>query len=239
MLDETLNRTKSFLPAGIVNFFRPAYHWSLAWLAAYHYRFPSRKIKVIAVTGTKGKSTTTEILNAMLEAAGHKTALSNTIRYKVGDQSQRNLFKMSMPGRFFAQKLIRQAVDAGCDYVIMEMTSQGALLYRHRFIELDTLVFTNLSPEHIEAHGSYENYREAKLAIARNMKYSHKPVRTIIVNTDDNEAQKFLNCPTEKKITYSIHDAEPYEIKKEGLEFSLDGQLVRSHLSVLFNLYNI
>jgi len=239
MLDDTLNKTKTLIPANILNFFRPAYHFTLAWLAAYHYRFPSREIKVIAVTGTKGKSSTVEILNAMLEKAGHKTALSNTIRYKVGDESHRNLFKMSMPGRFFAQKLIRQAIDAGCSHVIMEMTSQGALLYRHRFIELDTLIFTNLTPEHIEAHGSYENYRDSKLTIARNMSLSRKPLRTIIANADDKESDKFLEFPAEQKITYSIHDAEPYKTNENGLEFSLDGRIVRSRLRGLFNLYNI
>lgn len=239
MLDNTLLTIKRFIPGRIFGLLAPVYHWTLAWLAAYHYRFPSRKIKIIAVTGTKGKSTTTEILSAMLEKAGHRTALSNTIRYKIGDKSHRNLFKMSMPGRFFAQKMIRQAVEAGCDYVVMEMTSQGALLYRHRFIELDTLVFTNLSPEHIEAHGSYEKYRDSKLTIAKNMIRSRKPIRTIIVNTDDKEADKFLAEKAERKITYSIHDVEPYKINSDGLEFSLDGRLVRCRLPGLFNLYNI
>ncbi|MFA6295452.1 MAG: UDP-N-acetylmuramyl-tripeptide synthetase [Candidatus Paceibacterota bacterium] len=239
MLDKTLSTIRRVIPATIFNSLSPAYHWTLALCAAIIYRFPSRQIKVIAVTGTKGKSSTVEILNTILEEAGYKTALSNTIRYKVGNKSFSNLFKMSMPGRFFAQRLLRKAVDQGCHYMIMEITSQGALLYRHRFIELDALVFTNISPEHIEAHGSYENYLNSKVSVAKNMCHSRKPNRIIIANTDDKESEKFLNCMSDRKANYSIHDVEPYTIKKSGIDFSLDGQAVHSHLSGLFNLYNI
>ncbi len=166
MIDKMLDNTKRIIPSGIFSFFNPVYHWTLAFLSALWYRFPSRKIKVIAVTGTKGKSSTIEIINAILEEAGFKTALSNTIRFKIGNDSRPNLYKMSMPGRSFMQRFLREAVNAGCEYMIMEMTSQGALLYRHKFIELDALVFTNLSPEHIEAHGSFDNYVKSKLSIA-------------------------------------------------------------------------
>ncbi|MEA2715589.1 MAG: UDP-N-acetylmuramoyl-L-alanyl-D-glutamate--2,6-diaminopimelate ligase [Candidatus Parcubacteria bacterium] len=227
------------MPERLFALFQPAYHFTLAFLAALWFGFPSRDIKVIGVTGTKGKSSTVEILNAILEEAGFKTALSNTIRFKIGAGSSENLYKMSMPGRFFIQKLIRQAVQAGCEYFIVEITSQGALLYRHRFIELDTLVFTNLSPEHIEAHGSYENYAKAKLSVAKNMARSSKPRRTIIANADDKESGRFLDCRADRTITFGIHDTEPYVLKKEGLEFFFGGQKVHSPLRGLFNLYNI
>ncbi|MEI8327514.1 MAG: UDP-N-acetylmuramoyl-L-alanyl-D-glutamate--2,6-diaminopimelate ligase [Candidatus Taylorbacteria bacterium] len=240
MLDTFLGKIKrNIIPEKIFNFFQPIYHWTLSLLAAIWYRFPSRQIRVIAVTGTKGKSSTVEIINAIFEGAGYKTALSNTIRFKIDERSQPNLYKMSMPGRFSVQKLIRQAVNAGCHYIVIEMTSQGALLYRHRFIELDVLVFTNISPEHIEAHGSYENYLASKLRVAQNMAHSKKIERSIIVNADDPESDKFMACPAEKKISYSIHDADPYIIKKEGLDFTMGGRTIHSHLSGLFNLYNI
>ncbi|OHA17226.1 MAG: hypothetical protein A3C79_02800 [Candidatus Taylorbacteria bacterium RIFCSPHIGHO2_02_FULL_45_28] len=239
MLDTILVKIRTKVPAKFFSFFQPAYHWTLAFLAALWYRFPSRKIKVIGVTGTKGKSSTVEILNAILEEAGYKTALSNTIRFKVGDISSENLFKMSMPGRFAIQKLIRKAVNNGCVYMIIEMTSQGALLHRHRFIELDALILTNVSPEHIEAHGSYENYINSKLSIARNMKHSGKKNRTFITNADDRESYRFAECQADQKMTYGLRDAEPYTIKKEGLEFNYKGRKVVSRLSGLFNLYNI
>ena len=233
------NLLRRLIPVGLFRRLQPWYHYGLTFLAAAWYGFPARKIKIIGVTGTKGKSSTTEILNALLEEAGYKTALSNTIRFKIADHATPNLFKMSMPGRFTMQRLLREAVTAGCQYFVAEITSQGSLLFRHRFIELDTLIFTNLSPEHIEAHGSYENYVQAKVNIARNMSRSSKPVKTIIVNADDSEASKFLACIADKHITYSARDASPYEIKDAGLTLTLDGQKVRSPLSGLFNLYNI
>jgi len=216
MLEDSLIKIKDFIPGPIFRFFQPAYHWTLSFLAALWYRFPSRQIKVIAVTGTKGKSTTTEILNAILEKAGYKTALSNTIRFKVGDKSERNLFKMSMPGRLTLQKLIRQAVNTGCEYFICEMTSQGSLLFRHKFIAIDTLIFTNLSPEHIEAHGSYEDYVNAKVAIARGLEHSGKKT-TLIVNADEKESVRFLACKADKKITYSLKDGFTYVTSLPGI----------------------
>lgn len=208
-MEKTLRFTEKLIPKKIYNFFQPIYHYKLALIGALFYIFPSRKIKVIAVTGTKGKSTTTEIINAILEKAGYKTALSNTIRYKVGNESTPNKFKMSMPGRFFIQKLIREAVNKKCDYIILEMTSQGTLQFRHNFIDLDALVFTNLSPEHIESHGSYEKYRDAKLKIAEALSRSNKRPRIIVANADDKEAEKFLSYEAEIKKTFSIKDNIP------------------------------
>lgn len=243
MLDDALSKMRRFVPGLIFNFLSPIYHWKLAFLGAFIYRFPSRKIKVIAVTGTKGKSSTVEILNAILEEAGWKTALTNTIRFKIGNESRPNLYKMSMPGRFFMQRFLRQAVNAKCDCAILEMTSQGSLTSRHKFIVLDTFVFTNISPEHIEAHGSYEKYVEAKVRIARDgLVKSRKSGRAIIANADDKESLRFLSCvegQEVKKIEYGLRDVEPYEIKKEGIDFTFNGKKANSPLSGLFNLYNI
>ena len=239
MLDTILSKIRRLIPGKLFKAFQPAYHWTLAFAAALFYGFPSKKIHVIAVTGTKGKSSTTEIINAIFEEAGYKTAVSNTIRFKVGNMSSDNLYKMSMPGRFFAQRLIRRAVKNKCDFLIMEMTSQGALLYRHKFIELDAFVFTNLSPEHIESHGSYENYRDAKVSIAKMLESSNKKDRTLIINADDKESPIFLECKADRKLTFTLKDFEPYQIKKEGLEFRLGNRTIDSRLSGLFNLYNI
>lgn len=239
MLEKISFLVRKFTPTKIFNIFNPVYHWILSFCSAVYYRFPSRKIKVIAVTGTKGKSSTVEILNAILEKAGYKTALSNTIRYKIGDISMPNLSKMSTPGRFFLQKLAHDAVKADCQYFIIEMTSQGALLYRHRFIELDTLIFTNLSPEHIEAHGSYEKYRASKLSIAHNMERSKKPIKTIIVNGDDKESAHFLACKADKKVSFSIKSVEPYSLSPSGIDFTFAGKTIHSNLQGQFNLYNI
>jgi UDP-N-acetylmuramoyl-L-alanyl-D-glutamate--2,6-diaminopimelate ligase len=241
-MEKILRTTEKFIPRPLYTFFQPVYHWKLAFLGALLYGFPSRKIKIIGVTGTKGKSSTVEIINAIFEEAGYKTALTNTIRFKIGTDSERNLFKMSMPGRFFIQQFIRKAVDAKCDYLIMEITSQGALLYRDRFIDLDTLVFTNLSPEHIEAHGSYEKYVEAKVGIARRMAGSKKKHRTVIINRDEKESIRFSEAAQHAHIDalqYGLEDLKPYEIKETGLTFTMNGEMAHSPLRSEFNLSNI
>lgn len=239
MIDSTLSTIRKFIPHKLYTFFQPAYHLTLAFCAGLVYRFPSRSIKVIAVTGTKGKSTTTEILNAILEEAGYTTAVANTIRHKIGNESSENMYKMSMPGRFFTQRFLRKAVQKKCDYAILEITSQGVLQYRHLFINLDAFIFTNISPEHIESHGSFENYLDAKVAIARTLKSSSKKNRVLIVNGDDAQASRFLECDADTKVTYRIDDVQPYEIQKEGIDFVYHTIKIHSPLSGLFNLYNI
>lgn len=178
------------------------YHYLWAFLSAVIYRFPSRELTVIGVTGTKGKTTTVELVSAVLEAAGFVTAISSSLRFKIAGRSEPNLLKMTMPGRFFLQRFLRRAVRSNCRFALIEMTSEGARQFRHRFIDLDYLIFTNLAPEHIESHGSYEKYREAKLDIAKQLERSAKPQTTIIVNADDKGAEQFLNIQAQRKIRY-------------------------------------
>src|SRR6185436_11487410 len=105
------------------------------------YNFPSQRLLVIGVTGTKGKSSTTELVNAILEEAGYKTALLNSIRIKILGDSKPNVMRMSMPGRFFIQRFLANALKENCNVAIIEMTSEGARQHRHRAIELDALIF--------------------------------------------------------------------------------------------------
>src|SRR3989338_1342492 len=165
---------EKIIPAALLERLLPFYHLSLAYMSAVFYRHPSRTLLVIGVTGTKGKSSTTEMLNAIFEEAGHTTAVLNSIRIKTGAKSEPNLMRMTMPGRFFIQKFLFTAVRAGCTVAVLEMTSQGAAQYRHRCIDLDALIFTNLAPEHIESHGSYEEYADAKFEIGRELVRSRK-----------------------------------------------------------------
>ncbi len=238
-LDATLRQIEKFIPHSIYKFFQPAYHYVIALTGALYYRFPARRLYVIGVTGTKGKSSTVEIINAILESAGYKTALSNTIRFKIGDESKPNMFKMSMPGRFFMQKFLSDAVGAGCTHAVVEITSEGARQFRHRYIDLDTFVFTNLAPEHIESHGSYEAYREAKLEILRNMLSSTKLIKTMVINADDTEGERFLRIPIENKVTYSLSDIEAFHEDREGVRFIYQRELFTSPLIGTFNAYNI
>src|SRR5580704_12406194 len=109
------------VPAPIFRNVLSWYHLSLAYLGAFFYDFPSKKLRVIAITGTKGKSSTSEMINAIFEENGERTALLNSIRFKTGADSQPNLLRMSMPGRFFIQNFLAGAVKAGCTTTILEM----------------------------------------------------------------------------------------------------------------------
>ncbi len=229
---------KKLIPKKLFWVVSPFYHFFLSWLGALIHQSPSRKIKVVAVTGTKGKSSVTEMVNAILEEAGFKTALANTIRFKIGEKSEPNLFKMTMPGRFFVQKFLRQAVKAKCGWAVLEITSEAAKQFRHRFIDFDALIFTNLSPEHIESHGSYEKYVAAKRAIGEALEKSPKGNRVIIVNADEKEAVKFLNLNVPRKVLYSLKNAEPYEIQDGKISFTFEGEKITPPLEGLFNIYN-
>ncbi len=237
-MESVLRVTKKLLPRKVVRFLQPLYHYLLALFGAVFYRFPSRHIKVVAVTGTKGKSSVVELVNAIFEEAGFKTAVLGTIRFKVGERSEPNLYKMTTPGRFFVQKFLRRAVDAGCQYAVIEVTSEAARQFRHKFIALDALIFTNLSPEHIESHGSYEKYVEAKLSIGKALEQSAKKNRTLVVNSDEKEAARFLSLRIPEKLSYHLKGAEPYEVGNGKISFTFDGEKITSQLEGVFNIYN-
>ena len=237
-MDSILHFIKKFIPKRLFNALAPTYHYLLAWGGALVFGSPSKKLVVIGVTGTKGKSSTTEILNAIFEAAGHKTILLNTIRWKVNEESKPNMRKMTIPGRFFIQRMLRRGLDQGCDTAIIELSSEAAKQYRHKFLYLDALIFTNLSPEHIEAHGSFEKYRAAKLALAESLPKGLKPRSIIIANQDDPESKHFLEVAAAERIPFSIKDAGPYTLALDHIFFNWHGTNITSPLRGLFNLYN-
>jgi UDP-N-acetylmuramoyl-L-alanyl-D-glutamate--2,6-diaminopimelate ligase len=239
-MDHLLYYFKKLIPESLFQKLQPMYHYFMAVAGAMLYNFPSRHIKVIVITGTKGKSSTTEIVNAVLEAAGKHTAVLSTIRFKIGDTSRPNKLKMTTPGRFFVQKFLRQAVNAKCEYAIVEMTSGAVLQYRHKFIDFDALLFLNISPEHIEQHGSFENYLAAKLELAKALNASPKKNKVLVVNGDDKESNKFISvAPTAEAKKFTLKQAEPYTLDHFGLYLSYRGRHMRSHLQGTFNISNI
>lgn len=238
-MEKILRTVERMIPRGLYRFFQPTYHLVLALCGALIYRFPARHITVILVTGTKGKSSVVEILNSILEAAGERTAILGTIRFKIDKRSERNLRKMTIPGRFFVQKFLRDSVRAGCSYAILEMTSEGAKQHRHRFIDQDALIFTNLSPEHIESHGSLEKYRDAKLSIGRSLARSHKPHKYMIANADDETGCMFLALPGVTPLPYSLKDGEPITLGRESLDVFFKGTRLHSPLFGKYNALNI
>lgn len=174
------------------------YHRALSWLAAVYYGNPSQKMIVIGVTGTNGKTTTSYLIAKALEASGKKAGCTTTAIFKIGDKEWLNDKKMTMLGRFALQKMLRQMVDAGCAYAVVETSSQGIVQHRHENIAYDVAVFTNLTPEHIEAHGSFENYKRAKIELFHHVArrapktINGSPIRKVIVlNTWSEHAKDF------------------------------------------------
>ena len=225
---------KKFIPSFLINF----YHFLLAFLGALIYQFPARKLKVIGVTGTNGKSTVAEMITKIFEDSnppttlplasgeraptGYKVASLSSIKFKIGEKEWPNTLRMTMPGRLKLQRFLRQAVDSGCQYVVLEVTSEGIKQYRHKFIDFDVAVFTNLTPEHIEAHGSFEKYRETKGKLFQATKNIH------IINIDDENAEYFLQFPAERKYTYGLNQGD---VNNRNLQLNL--RLIGD-----FNIYN-
>ena len=229
---------RSIIPQPLIDTILPFYHLFLARFGAFAYANPSLYLIVIGVTGTKGKSSTIEMINAMFEASGARTALLNSIRIKIGEKSEPNTMRMSMPGRFYIQHFLKKAVRAGCAVAILEMTSEGAQQSRHRFIDMNALVFTNLAPEHIESHGSYRAYADAKLAIGRELARSRKRPRIIVANAEDKESNRYLTLSIEKQIPFSLSAAAPYSADENGGSFFFDGLTIPVRLPGLFSLRN-
>ena len=177
---------------------------------------------MIGVTGTNGKTTVVNFITEIFEEAGFKEASLSGIKFKIGEKEWPNQLKMTMPGRFKIQKFFRQAVNAKCQYAVLEVTSEGIKQHRHRFINFDTAVFTNLSLEHIEAHKGFENYRREKAKLFQAAKNIH------IINIDDKNADYFLQFPAKEKYTYGLNRGK---INTQNTKFSL--KLIGE-----FNIYN-
>ncbi len=230
---------KSIIKKIVPAFVFSLYHLFIATAGAIYYQFPTRKMVVIGITGTKGKTSTTEILNAILEEANFNTAIASTLRFKIGPDSRPNMLKMTMPGHSFLHKFLAEAKNKKVTHAIVEMTSEGTKQWRHKFINLNGLIVTNLSPEHIESHGSYEKYRQAKLKIVKSLAGSSKKNKILVLNGDDLESQVF-NLPQIKNIVkVNIKEAEPHTLTVDGLFFTYKNTKIQAHLAGTFNLYNI
>ena len=230
-------------------FISKPYHFSLAFFAALFYSFPSRKMTVIGVTGTKGKTTTCNLIADILRGAGFKTGLATTVNFRIGDKEWVNETKQTMLGRLALQKLLRQMAKSGCKYAVIETSSEGILQYRQRFIDYRVAVFTNLSPEHIERHGGFENYRAAKVKLFKQVAKRKNGVG--IYNLDDDNVGYFLQPPIHTQYGYTLKNlntsrfpqgkqfkVENVSLRADGAKFSFDGDKCETRLIGEFNVYN-
>lgn len=216
------------------------YHYVLAFFGALLYGFSSKNLIVIGVTGTNGKSTTVEFISRILQESGKKTASISSIQFQIGEKKWRNILKMTMPGRFGVQKFLKQAVSERCTHAVLEVTSEGILQHRHRFINFQVAVFTNLSPEHIERHGSFEKYRETKGAFFQRVSDTH------VVNADDEYAEYFLGFPAREQYRFGMDvqkgdmviKGEGVQESKEGVSFQIRETSFSLHIQGKFNAFN-
>lgn len=199
-----------------------AYHRTLSFFAAAWYAYPSEKLVVIGITGTSGKTTTCYLLAKLLEAEGAKVGCTTTAFFKVAEKEWANDTKMTMLGRFQLQKMLRTMVDAGCTYAIIETSSQGVVQSRHRHVAYDVCVFTNLTPEHIEAHGGFENYKQAKVSFFRDV--AALPPKTLNDRTVPRIA--VLNAANEHAESFAVQGFNP--IIRVGAGHDLHAEAVQS-----------
>jgi len=252
---------KKILPKSVLN----GKHLFYAWYGALKYHHPSESLFVIGITGTSGKSSTTYFLRQILEGAGFKVGSLSTIDFYIAGEEKLNDQKMTMLGKMQIQKYLRDMVHKNCDIAIVETTSEGAVQFRHKFICYDMIVLTNLYPEHIESHGSFKNYKGAKLSIFKYIATSARksvqgtqrlwtgaqPLsekmqkifsglipKIAVMNGDVEYAQEFLHYPFDEKILFESKGANSVS-DKNGLHFMWNGTAFHAPLFGEHNIMNI
>ena len=199
---------------------------ALTWIAASFYDWPGRKLTVIGVTGTDGKTTTTNLIYQILLAARLKAGMISTVNAVIGDELLDTGFHVTTPDAHDVQRYLAKMVDAGLTHVVLETTSHGWAQYRVDACEFDIGVVTNITHEHMDEHGNYANYRAAKARLFSSLdKTSEKPQgnpRLGVINRDDVKSFDFLNSFIKvNKINYGL-DREA-NIRAVDIEYSPSG----------------
>ncbi len=217
--------------------------YAMALIAAAWYGYPAEKLKVIGITGTKGKTTTTYMIKSILENAGHKVGLIGTIEAIIGEKVIPA--SNTTPESTKIQEYFAEMVEAGCDSVVMEVSSQGLMLHRTAGIPFEIGIFTNLSPDHIgpAEHTSFEDYLQCKALLFRQCKLG-------IMNADDEHLEEILKGHTCEVETYGFAENADYCAKDTklvskggalGIDYQLTGKRnfqVEIDIPGKFSVYN-
>ncbi len=217
--------------------------YAMAFISAAFYGNPADKLKVIGITGTKGKTTTTYLVKSILEHAGFKVGLIGTIEVIIGDKviPANN----TTPESLLLQRYFKEMADAGCDIVVMEVSSQGLMLHRTQGFLFDIGVFTNIEPDHIgpNEHQDFEDYLHCKGLLFQQCK-------TGIVNRDDGHWQEVVKGHTCQLETFGFSEAADLKAKDVslvnkkgylGVDFKTEGIVnmrVQLHSPGRFSVYN-
>jgi len=199
-------------------------HFGLAILANIWYGFPSQKIKVIGITGTDGKTTTTHLIFAILTAAGKKASLISTIYAKIGSRVYDTGLHTTTPSYFLIQKLLREAVNRQEEYFVLETTSHSLDQKRVWGINYLVSVITNVTHEHLDYHLTYQNYLKTKANLLLNSQMA-------LINRDDASyllLKKILMAKKKQFLTYSL---------KQPADYSFNSKTILPELAD-FNNYN-
>ena len=223
---------------------------ALTFMAAAFYNFPARKLTVIGVTGTDGKTTTTNIIHRILLAANIKAGMISTVNAVIGDEVLDTGFHVTTPDAHDVQRYLAKMVESGLTHVVLETTSHGWSQYRVDACEFDIGVVTNITHEHMNEHGSYENYRAAKARLFSSLERTvSKPQgnpRLGIINRDDPKSFDFLNNFIKvNKLNYGFNtnadvQAVDVEYTPAGIQFVVQNQERRVTInSKLVGAYNV
>lgn len=232
------------LPADALQIIVPDSTIALAELSACFFGYPARKLKLIGVTGTKGKTTVTTLIRGVLSACGRKTGLIGTTGVYIGDTYHHTV--NTTPESYRLQKYFAEMVDAGVEYAVMEVSSQAYLCHRVYGLSFDIGVFTNLSPDHIGPGEcrDYEHYRECKGHLFENS-------RLAVLNSDDKEYE-YYSALSKESVTYSLERNADYraweiDIWKDpsafGICFEAEAKgekvFVKSRIPGRYSAYNL
>ena len=241
-----------FPPVPSVPFiFVPDSRHALAHLAAAFYGYPSRQLRLIGVTGTDGKTTTIALTRALLEAAGHRTGMISTVSAVIGGEEVETGLHTTTPEAPDVQHYLAWMVAAGAEYAVLEATSHGLDQQRVAACDFDVAVVTNITHEHLDYHGTYEAYREAKARLFRSLATAcRKPgvPKVAVLNADDASFDYLRRIPADRQLSYGLASSADVMAREivhspEGLRFTVETPVgkfpVESSLLGTFNMPNI
>lgn len=232
---------KAFIPKGWFRRIEPWGHLGEAVLFNIIYGFPARGLKVIGATGTNGKTTTAFLIHKMLTEAGYKAGLMTTVAWGTGDNIKPQGEHMTTVPVPLLLSRIKSLKAEGVEWLVMETTSHALAQNRVWGIPYSVAVLTNISHEHLDYHGTMENYTNAKLKLFKLVSRNRKGLRTGVINADDKTAGKFKSA-VPNVITYGLKagDLKASNLKQSpsGSEFTADGMHLKINLPGEFNIYN-